>query len=212
MNRKESLIFVSGLAIGSIVTWLALKNKYKEQAEEEIESAKEVYTNFNQQAIEKAAASRNKPDISIYTEALKRSREQKEEPVAEEEVEEEEKIEDEDILEPEIEEKSELEEPNDENYIYEITMTDFSNSLNGHTKITITCFADHIFADEMYDRLNPREYLSSPLVLLGSNKIVDPIEYIYSMPKDEICIRNYELKLDIDVVTVDRNSSDYIPS
>ena len=198
MNLKDPLMFVGGAAVGSLVTWLIVKEKYKAQAQEEIDSVKEVYAKIHQEAMDKAAASRNKPDISLYTDALKQAKE-KEEPKIESE--------------PEVKEEPVVEEEDDdENYIYEITTTDFSNSLNGHTKITITCFSDHVFADEMYERVNPREYLSSPLVLLGSNMIVDPVDYIYRMPKDEICIRNYELKLDIDVATDGRSYSDYMSS
>ena len=208
MSYKEPLIFVSGLAVGSVVTWLAVKGKYKAQAQEEIDSVKEVYARINKEAIEKAAAAKNKPDISVYTEALKQARGNSEE---EEETEPEE--------EPIAEFKEELaadepveEEPEEENYIYEITGTDFASSLNGHTKITIYYFTDDVYADEVYDQVDPKEYLNHSLVLLGSNMIVDPIDYIRRMPKDEICIRNYELKLDIDIATDARSYTEYMSS
>lgn len=42
---KELLIFVTGAAIGSVVTWKLVAAKYKQIADEEIESVKEHYDN-----------------------------------------------------------------------------------------------------------------------------------------------------------------------
>ena len=46
MNKNvliASATFVAGAALGSIVSWNLLKNKYKQIADEEIESVKEVF-------------------------------------------------------------------------------------------------------------------------------------------------------------------------
>ena len=40
---KEAFIFVSGLVVGSVVTWSVVKNTYEKYADEEIESVKERY-------------------------------------------------------------------------------------------------------------------------------------------------------------------------
>lgn len=47
MNYKlfSALTFVAGAALGSVVTWKLVKNKYEQIAQEEIESVKEVYSN-----------------------------------------------------------------------------------------------------------------------------------------------------------------------
>ena len=67
---KEPLIFAAGVAIGSVVTWLAVKKKYADMAQEEIDTVKDIYAKINQEAIDKAAAAKNKPDIMLYTQAV----------------------------------------------------------------------------------------------------------------------------------------------
>lgn len=42
-NLSKALMFVAGAAIGSIVTWKVIEEKYKRIADEEIESVKEVF-------------------------------------------------------------------------------------------------------------------------------------------------------------------------
>ena len=45
MNLKNVLIFTLGVAAGSLVTWKLVEKKYKDLADEEIESVKEYYNN-----------------------------------------------------------------------------------------------------------------------------------------------------------------------
>ena len=42
---KNFLIFVSGVAVGSVVTWKLLKTRYEQLAQEEIDSVKEKFSN-----------------------------------------------------------------------------------------------------------------------------------------------------------------------
>lgn len=44
-NIKYAIIFVSGVAIGSGITWIALKKKYEDLAEKEIAEARNYYQN-----------------------------------------------------------------------------------------------------------------------------------------------------------------------
>ena len=69
---------------------------------------------------------------------------------------------------------------------------------------------DDIFVDEMYGQIDPKEFLDKDLILLDDKDPVNPIDYIRRMPKDEICIRNFELNMDIDVYTEDRTYSDFM--
>ncbi len=221
---KEPLIFLAGAAIGSVTTWLIVRKKYKEKAQQEIDSVTEVYAKLN----------RNKPDISTYTAVIEEARKKQQE--TQEIVEETQRIQQDieeelELLEkprtinysgiyetptvaPEekkIEEKSKTRaKDDDEDFIYEISINDFSKDLNDHSKITITRFEDDVFTDEMYNRIDPRECLNHRLVLLNSSDIVDPIDYIRRMPKDEICIRNYELKMDINVAAEPRTYADFM--
>ena len=41
---NEPLIFAAGLAVGSVVTWLIVKKKYKDMAQEEINAVKESFS------------------------------------------------------------------------------------------------------------------------------------------------------------------------
>ena len=68
---------------------------------------------------------------------------------------------------------------------------------------------DDIYVDEMYNQIDPKEFLDRKLVLLDNTVPVDPIDYIRRMSKDEVCIRNFELNMDIDVYTEDRSYSDF---
>lgn len=198
---KSPLIFSAGLIIGSVVTWLCVKDHYRSEKEEEIASVKEVYAkrfdNINKEAIEKAAIATNKPDISIYMQASKQAKEkeQVEDVTPEEEMNYE-------------EEKQEFSQTS--NKMYEITSSEFASFSNDRTRITITRFADDVFTDEMYGEINPLDYLDGELVPLSDSKPVNCLDYIRRMPQDEICIRNFDLGLDLDIITESRTYSDFI--
>ena len=192
MIPKEPLIFSGGIALGSLVTWLIVKKHYADMAKEEIDSVKEIYANINQKAIEKAAAAKNKPDIATFTQATIKEPE----PVKE--------------VEEEAEEEDYYEEPMVEKVMYEIEPGEFASYDNYNTKISILYFDDDVYSDERYDQINPKEYFSKKLVLLGGGEPVDTIDYIHRMGKDEICIRDVELGLDIDVYTQGRSYADFM--
>lgn len=189
---KEPFIFSAGLAIGSLVTWLLVKNKYETMAKEEIDSVKDIYARVNQAAIEKAAAAKNKPDIMTFTQSMT----QEPEEVPQNDI-------------PEEEEDYE-EEPIIEKVMYEIEPAEFASYDNYNTKITILYFEDDVYADERYDQIDPREYFSKKLLLIGGKEPVETIDYIRRMDKDEICIRDTELGLDIDICTQGRSYIDYM--
>ena len=88
-----------------------------------------------------------------------------------------------------------------EKYIYEIDRSEFASYDNDNTRTTMYYFTDNVYTDEMYDRLDPRDYFRKKLVLLGGGEPVDLMDYIHRMKQDEICIRDTELGLDIDLVT-----------
>lgn len=189
---KEPLIFAAGVAIGSVATWLAIKKKYADLAQEEIDSVKDIYAKINQEAIDKAAAAKNKPDISIYTQAVMANEPEQEET-------------------EQIDTSEDYEEyPIIEKVMYEIEPGEFASYDNYNTKISILYFEDNVFTDERYDKIDPRDYFSKKTVLLEGGDPVDTIDYIHRMVKDEICIRDTELGLDIDVYTQGRDYSDFM--
>ena len=63
-NVKLFLAFVSGAAVGSVVAWKMLEEKYKRIADEEIESVKEVYNKKinkqNEKKVDKQETSKEK--------------------------------------------------------------------------------------------------------------------------------------------------------
>lgn len=81
-NLKSLLYFVAGAGIGSAVTWYIVKDKYKEIAEEEIDSIKERYArkekaltakDTNMTLDEMKEQARNKPDISEYVKKINKT-------------------------------------------------------------------------------------------------------------------------------------------
>lgn len=71
---KNIIIFATGAAIGSLVTWKLLKTKYEQIAQEEIDSVKEVFNKRLEEAEESANDStdfRNKPDLMEYASKVK---------------------------------------------------------------------------------------------------------------------------------------------
>lgn len=192
---KSSLIFAAGLAIGSVVTWLSVKGHYKEEKEDAIEALREEYAKrdkeIGQEALEKVALAKNKPDLSVYTQALQQAREHETEMTEDEEKE------------------VEQEFGNSTSNLYEITQSEFASFSNDRTRVTITRFADDVYADEAYNELDPMDYLSGDLIPLNDSRPVNCLDYIRRMSQDEICVRNFDLGLDIDVWTESRPFSDY---
>ena len=198
LKFEKQLIFVSGVAVGSLITWLAVKKKYKDEAQYQIESVKEAYSKINKEAIERAAAAKNKPDISMYTKVLEQSSTLDKET----EESEEEYVGDEPIIEQSPQD--------DEEYLYEIDKESFASYTNDNTRVSVTYYADDVFADEMYDKIDPREYFDKRLVLLDGGAPVNTIEYIRRMVTDELIIRDEQRGLDIDISVDDRTFSDYM--
>ena len=182
---KNCLIFTSGLVVGAVGTWLIVKEKYRAKAEEEIASVKETFTRINKEAIEKAAIAKNKPDLSIYTQALENARASQAE-------------EDEDEEEEETQEVVEVREERPTGP-YIISTNEFASDLNGYTKITFFRFTDDIYTDETYEQVNPISYIGREMV-----------NYIRSCKEDEVCIRNDSIRVDVDVALEDRTFKEYM--
>lgn len=74
------LTFAAGAAVGSVVTWQLLKNKYEQIAQEEIDSVKEVFSKRAEKEKEENEVEKNdvaetrpnldKPDLSEYASIL----------------------------------------------------------------------------------------------------------------------------------------------
>lgn len=74
----NSLAFITGVGLGTAVSWKLLKNKYKEIAQEEIDSVKEVYSRKTKATAspkpieeKKTDSISEKPDLMEYAAKLK---------------------------------------------------------------------------------------------------------------------------------------------
>ncbi len=79
MNKtKNFMLFVLGVAVGSVVTWRYVEKKYERIAQEEIDSVKEVFskretdvTEDDEVIREKASNAKEKPNIVEYAAKLR---------------------------------------------------------------------------------------------------------------------------------------------
>ena len=79
MNKtKNFMLFVLGVAVGSVVTWRYVEKKYERVAQEEIDSVKEVFskretdvTEDDEVIREKASNAKEKPNIVEYAAKLR---------------------------------------------------------------------------------------------------------------------------------------------
>lgn len=69
---KTLLIFASGAAIGSVVTWKLVKDRYEQLAQEEIDSVKEVFSRRMNEPVEKEDDEQTftKEEVTMYTNKL----------------------------------------------------------------------------------------------------------------------------------------------
>ena len=206
MNQtiKYGLIFVSGATIGVVSTYFIMRKKHlsfvssiENKIDEVVNRQDQVDETEDETRQNLAEAAKNKPDIFTYTENMNYANAYK----------------------PQIEypdTEVELEEPVEEDgaeeqkYLYEITTSEFASYTNDRIKITLFWFLDDVFTDEMYGKIDPRDYLNGYLKLLDDNTPIDPIDYIRKMAKDEICIRDFDSNLDIDICTQAMTYSDYM--
>lgn len=200
MNQKikYGLIFVDGVVIGSAITYFIMRKKYlnlikcvNDEIDKRFEQNNDAVP--DPEAVEKAEAAKNKPDIYTYVQHMNYA----------------------DIYKPTNEypdTEVELDEPEEEEqkYLYEITTSEFASYTNDRTKITLFWFLDDVFTNEVYERIDPREYFTGYLKLLDDNTPIDPIDYIRKMAKDEICVRDFDANLDIDICIQAMTYSDYM--
>ena len=203
MNQKikYGLIFSSGVAIGTAIGYFIMYKKYLNLIKCVNDEIDKRFDQNNdaipvQEAAEKAEAAKNKPDISTYMQNMNYADIYK--PVDE-------------YPDTEVELDESVEEEEDvQKYLYEITASEFASYTNDRTKVTLFWFLDDVFTNEIYERVDPREYLNGYLKLLDDNTPIDPIDYIRKMAKDEICIRDFDSNLDMDICTQAMSYSDYM--
>ena len=183
------IIFAAGAAIGSVVTWRILRERYEQYVKEEIESVKEVYSRKKQELDEETAdenegevrTPHEKPDISEYKDVLKQCgyRDYSTTPQFK------------DVITDE--EMSEMKRP------YVITPQEFND---GEYAIqSLTYYADGILVD---DDGEPIENIDA---LVG----LDSLNHFGEYEEDSVFVRNDVLAIDFEILADVRNYFDTYP-
>lgn len=197
MNKKliNLLMFTSGAAIGSLVTWKVVKTKYERILQEEIESVKEAFgrkskedskekTANSEQEIdtEEDLGSFNAPgfsdsEINAYRELTGiYARES-------------------DLMTDNTAEEGEGDYLDDEKEVpyingpYVILPEDFGDGNYDHDVACLTIYSDGILADDWYVKLNVEDTIGE-----------ESLDHIGDYTEDVVYVRNERLKMDYEVV------------
>ena len=196
MQIKDPIIFVVGAAIGATGAWFFTKRYYKKKADEEIESVKQSFKKLQEDAQKRANAAKNKPDLSVYMEALNKSEENQEPETPNEpkvinysgftempEPEDTEVIDRKELLPKPIEPNVDRTKP------YLINRLPYADEDPDYTQITVIYYADGTYADPHGKEMEIEDYIG-----------VNMMGYIEETDKEEVFIRNEELGVDIGIV------------
>ena len=190
MNKtKNFMMFVLGVAVGSVVTWRYVEKKYERIAQEEIDSVKEVFskretdvTEDDEVIREKASNAKEKPNIVEYAAKL---REQGYTNYSD--------------VEPETKKEEANEESMDIDTPYVIQPEEVGE-IDDYEIIGLTYYADQVLTDE-------------------DDKLVEDIEDTIGFDSlsrfgeyedDSVFVRNDRLKCDYEILLDQRKYSDVI--
>lgn len=206
MNKKlfNVLLFTTGAAVGSLVTWKVLKTRYERIAQEEIDSVKETWARMNDEKTNDEAVCKDETDDA-----------------------EQEETDDEDVDEEEFDESTMIdysqiasryktsgekaendgEGEGDDNdlgfpYIngpYVITPGDFGDGNFDHDLHCLTYYSDGVLANDWWEVLNIEETIGQ-----------ESLEHFGEHAEDILHVRNERAKADYEVVRDYRNYSDVI--
>ena len=193
MQIKDPIIFVAGTAIGAVSAWFFTKRYYQKKADAEIESVKQSFKKLQEDAQKRANAAKNKPDLSVYMEALNKSEENHESEAPKvinysgftetPESEDDEVIDRKELLPKPIEPNVDRTKP------YLINRLPYADEDPDYTQITVVYYADGTYADPHGKEMEIEDYIG-----------VNMMGYVEETDKEEVFIRNEELGVDIDIV------------
>ena len=179
MNFKDPLLVLGGMVVGSVISWFVTKkicekNKEDEieaQVEERVASIKETYGRITQEIKDRSETNKNKPDLEKYVNTLMKDKHRHEpEP------------------EPEVDDEEDLMPPISDIPVM-VSFGEFATALNGYDKITLTLYSDNVCADEEYNVIVLSDYIGDELAN----------HFMTDEDLDEICVRNDQKKIYIDV-------------
>ncbi len=188
MNKtKNFMMFVLGVAVGSVVTWRYVEKKYEQIAQDEIDSVKEVFSKREAEFTEdtevriKADNAKEKPSVIEYAARL---REQGYTNYS-------------DMVDEKPEEVKE--EPMIVDKPYVITPEEFGD-LDDYETISLTYYADQILADD------------NDVIVDDIEDVVgfDSLNSFGEYEDDSVFVRNDRLKCDYEILLDQRKYSDVI--
>ena len=192
---KNLLCFVAGAAIGSVVTWKLIEKKYKDLADEEIESVIETFKNRKPRI--------TKDNVKETVEKVINKWKEPKETV-------------EDIVAAEgysIENEEEIDEDDESNYIvnvdndndievvtpYVITPEQFGEYNEYGTK-TLTYYADNVLTDEIDNPITSEEMVT----MIGP----DALDHFGEYEDDSVYIRDEMNEMDYEILKSEKKFSE----
>ena len=190
---KNLLCFVAGAAIGSVVTWKLIEKKYKDLADEEIESVIETFKNRKPRI--------TKDEVKETVEKVINKWKEPKETV-------------EDIVAAEgysIENEEEIDEDDESNYTvnvddnievvtpYVITPEQFGEYNEYGTK-TLTYYADNVLTDEIDNPITSEEMIT----MIG----IDALDHFGEYEDDSVYIRDEMNEMDYEILKSEKKFSE----
>ena len=190
---KNLLCFVAGAAIGSVVTWKLIEKKYKDLADEEIESVIETFKNRKPRITKDNVKETVEKVINKYKEPKKIV---------------------EDIVTAEryyIENEEEIDENDESNYTvnvdnddevitpYVITPEEFGEYNEYGTK-TLTYYADNVLTDEIDNPITSDEMIT----MIGP----DALDHFGEYEDDSVYIRDEMNEMDYEILKSEKKFSE----
>lgn len=165
---KNVLIFVTGAAIGSVVTWKLIERKYKDLADEEIQSVIDTFKNRKETVIKPVEKIEENIEHQSYNEITDKYKD----------------------LSSDDEEDYKVELENEEDHIipYTIPPEEFGEKDNYGTK-TLTYYADGVLTDEIDTPIEDADTMIGPFALDKFGEYEDDAVYV----RDEDNEMDYEI-------------------
>lgn len=190
MNKVATILaFISGAAIGSLVTWKLIESKYKQIAEEEIESVKEVFSRkTNEKEVEeenhkieqKEIKIKEKPSLKEYSTILQEQGYF-------------------DYSTNTIKYKNNKEVDKEVKKPYVISPDDFGE-IDDYDTISLTYYSDGILTDDLDD----------PIDDVDSIVGIESLSRFGEYEDDSVFVRNDDMHTDYEILLDVRNYSDVV--
>lgn len=190
---KNLLCFVAGAAIGSVVTWKLIEKKYKDLADEEIESVIETFKNRKPRITKDNVKETVEKVINKY----KEPKEIVEDIVTAERY----SIENEEEIDEDDESNYTVNVDNDDEVVtpYVITPEEFGEYNEYGTK-TLTYYADNVLTDEIDNPITSEEMIT----MIGP----DALDHFGEYEDDSVYIRDEMNEMDYEILKSEKKFSE----